>query len=249
MTQLIRLMCQFVAHGIRGLVSERYFRDKPPVDRQNRYCMTTSPQDLRYSREAITGLVLAGGLARRMGGEDKGLVELLGRPMIEYVLDALRPQVGPVLINANRNLDRYAACGHPVIPDTIEGYLGPLAGVLSGLRDLQTEFLLTVPCDAPLVAPDLARRLHGACVAAAADVAVATDGRRQQPVFLLLRAGVARSLESYLAAGGRKVDTWLGQLRLAEADFSDAPETFVNVNDPGERQRLEARLLSTRGPH
>jgi molybdenum cofactor guanylyltransferase len=210
--------------------------------------MTTSRPELRRSRESITGLVLAGGLARRMGGEDKGLVQLLGRPMIEYVLDALRPQVGPVLINANRNLDRYAACGHPVIPDTLEGYLGPLAGVLAGLRSLRTDFLLTVPCDAPLVGADLAGRLHDACIAADADVAVATDGRRRQPVFLLLRAGVAPSLECYLAAGGRKVDTWFGQLRLAEADFSDAPDTFVNVNDPDERKRLEARLLSTCGP-
>lgn len=210
--------------------------------------MSIPPPDARYSRDSVTGLVLAGGLARRMGGEDKGLVELLGRPMIEYVLDALRPQVGAVLISANRNLDRYVAFGHPVIPDALGGYLGPLAGVLAGLRSLRTDFLLTVPCDAPLVGPDLARRLYGACVAAGADAAVATDGRRQQPVFLLLRAGVAPGLESYLAAGGRRVDTWLGRLRLAEADFSDAPDTFVNVNDADERRRLEAQLLSTGGP-
>jgi len=208
--------------------------------------MTTPAPEPHFSKDSMTGLVLAGGLARRMGGEDKGLVELLGRPMIEYVLDALRPQVGPVLINANRNLDRYAGFGHPVIPDTLDGYLGPLAGVLAGLRSLETEFLLTVPCDAPLVAPDLARRMLEACVEAQADVAVATDGRRQQPVFLLLRARVAPGLESYLATGGRKIDAWFGQLRIAEADFSDTPDTFVNVNDPDERQRIEARFLSTR---
>jgi len=119
--------------------------------------------------------------------------------------------------------------------------------VLAGLRSLQTEFMLTVPCDAPLVAPDLARRMHDACLEGQADAAVATDGRRQQPVFLLLRAGVAPGLESYLAAGGRKIDAWFGQLRLAEADLSDMPDSFVNVNDPDERQRLEAQLLSTRG--
>jgi molybdopterin-guanine dinucleotide biosynthesis protein A len=98
------------------------------------------------------------------------------------------------------------------------------------------------------VAPDLVCRLYAACVANDADVAVATDGRRQQPVFLLLRAGTAPSLEAYLASGGRKIDTWFARLRLAEADFSDALDTFVNVNDPDERQRLEARLLSTAGP-
>ena len=210
--------------------------------------MNTAPRQSSFAPGRITGLVLAGGLARRMGGEDKGLVELLGRPMIQYVLDALRPQVGPVLINANRNLDRYAAFGHPVMPDTLDGYLGPLAGVLAGLRALQTEFLLTVPCDAPLVAPDLARRMHEACLAAQADAVVATDGRRQQPVFLLLRAGVAEGLESYLSGGGRKIDAWFRQLRLAEADLGDAPDSFVNVNDPDERSRVEAQLLSTRGP-
>ena len=241
-------MGQFVAHVIGLCVEQWHFRDKRPADRQNWCGMAVSPPQSRFSPGSVTGLVLAGGLARRMGGQDKGLVELLGRPMIEYVLDALRPQVGPVLINANRNLDRYAAFGHPVIPDTLDGYLGPLAGVLAGLRSLETEFLLTVPCDAPLVAPDLARRMHDACVDAQADVAVATDGRRQQPVFLLLRARMAPGLASYLAAGGRKVDTWFGQLRLAEANLGDTPDTFVNVNDPDERQRLEAQLLSTRGP-
>lgn len=209
---------------------------------------SNSVPDLRYPRDAVTGLVLAGGLARRMGGMDKGLVELVGRPMIEHVLDALRPQVGSLLINANRNIDRYAAYGHPVVSDSLQGFMGPLAGVLTALQRLATEFLVTVPCDAPLVAPDLVGRLHAACVAKDADVAVATDGRRQQPVFLLLRAGMASSLEAYLASGGRKIDTWFAQLRLAEADFSDALDTFVNVNDPDERQRLEARLLSTAGP-
>lgn len=205
-------------------------------------------RDPQYPPDAITGLVLAGGLARRMGGMDKGLVELAGRPMIEHVLDALRPQVGALLINANRNVDRYAAYGFPVISDTLQGFMGPLAGVLAALQRLATEFLVTVPCDAPLVAPDLVGRLHAACVANDADVAVATDGLRQQPVFLLLRAGTAASLEAYLSGGGRKIDTWFAGLRLAEADLSDALDTFVNVNDPDERQRLEARLLSTAGP-
>jgi molybdopterin-guanine dinucleotide biosynthesis protein A len=208
---------------------------------------SNSLQDPRYPRDAITGLVLAGGLARRMGGMDKGLVELAGRPMIEHVLDALRPQVGSLLISANRNIDRYAAYGHPVVSDTLQGFMGPLAGVLAALQPLATEFLVTVPCDAPLVAPDLVGRLHAACVANDADVAVATDGRRQQPVFLLLRTGTAPSLQAYLSGGGRKIGTWFAGLRLAEADLGDALDTFVNVNDPDERQRLEARLLSTAG--
>ena len=139
------------------------------------------------------------------------------------------------------------AYGHPVISDTLQGYMGPLAGVLSALHCLATGFLVTAPCDAPLVAPDLVGRLYDACTRDDADVAVATDGQRQQPVFLLLRAGTAPALESYLAGGGRKIDTWFAQLRVAEAELSDALDTFVNVNDPDERQRLEARLLSTAG--
>jgi molybdopterin-guanine dinucleotide biosynthesis protein A len=200
-----------------------------------------------YRRESITGLILAGGLGRRMGGEDKGLVALAGRPMVWHVLEALRPQVGALLINANRNLDRYAGFGEEVVVDSLQGYLGPLAGVHSALERLNTEFLVTAPCDAPLVAPDLVRRLHRACTKSAADAAVATDGARQQPVFLLLRATVAPSLGAYLASGGRKIDTWFATLRLAEADFSDEPDTFVNVNDPDERRRVEARMLSTPG--
>jgi molybdopterin-guanine dinucleotide biosynthesis protein A len=196
----------------------------------------------------VTGLVLAGGLGRRMGGLDKGLVPLAGRPLVEHVLAALRPQVREVWINANRNLDRYGAYGHPVIEDSMTGYLGPLAGVLSALQRLETGFLLTVPCDAPLLAPDLAARLHTACVAGDADLAVATDGTRQHPVFLMLRAGLAPALAAYLDGGGRKIDTWFEQIRTVEVAFADQPETFVNVNDPDERARIEARLLSSRRP-
>lgn len=196
-------------------------------------------------RESVTGLVLAGGLGRRMGGVDKGLVPLAGRPMVAYVLHALRPQVGPLLVNANRNPERYAAFGHPVIADAVGGYLGPLAGVLTALQHCRTEFLVTAPCDAPLLAPDFVARLYAARAAAGADLAVASDGVRRQPVFLLLRAALAPSLEAYLAGGGRKIDAWFGQLRVAEADCADAPDTFVNVNDPDERQRIEARLVST----
>jgi molybdopterin-guanine dinucleotide biosynthesis protein A len=208
--------------------------------------MAAATHNPSYPLGSITGVVLAGGLGRRMGGEDKGLVMLAGQPMVAYVLAALRPQVGPMLVNANRNLERYAGFGLPVVADALEGYQGPLAGVLTALRHCQTEFLVTAPCDAPLVAADLVARLHAALDAVEADLAVASDGKRQQPVFLLLRASLAPALEAYLAGGGRKIDAWFGQLRVAEADFSDQPDTFVNVNDPGERQRVEARLVSTR---
>lgn len=197
-----------------------------------------------YPAEAISGLVLAGGLARRMGGIDKGLVVLAGKPMIEHVLAGLAPQVGRVLINANRNLEQYGGYGYEVVSDTLQGYLGPLAGTLSALEVIDTEFLLTVPCDSPLVAPDLAGRMYAALRLGQADLAVAHDGRRQQPVFLLLKRGLAADLEAYLASGERKIDRWFARHRVAEADLSDRPDSFINVNEPEEKQRLEALILS-----
>jgi molybdopterin-guanine dinucleotide biosynthesis protein A len=183
-----------------------------------------------------------------MGGADKGLVPLAGRPMVEYVIDALRPQVGTILLSANRNHERYAALGYPVIADALDGHQGPLAGLATALRQNGTaEFLVTAPCDAPLLPADLVPRLLGACEAAVADVAVASDGERRQPVFLLVRTRVAPALEAYLAGGGRGVDAWLSQVRAAVADFSDEPGAFVNVNDPDERERVEAQLRSMTG--
>jgi len=223
-----------------------HFSDIGAARRHNSASMAAA--DYKPGLADVTGLVLAGGLARRMGGEDKGLVRLAGRQMIEYVLAVLRPQVGTVLINANRNLESYRAYGDEVVPDTLSGYMGPLAGALAGLTHAATEFLLTVPCDAPLLSPRLASRMRRAAMAIDADAVVATDGQRQQPVFLLLRARVRPGLEAYLAGGGRKIDAWFERLRLAEVDFSDCPDTFVNVNDPEERRRVEERLLSTAAP-
>jgi molybdenum cofactor guanylyltransferase len=198
-------------------------------------------------RASIAGLVLAGGQARRMGGTDKGLMPLAGRPMVEHVMEALRPQVATILISANRNHERYARYGHPVIADALGGYQGPLAGVATALQQCTAEFLVTAPCDAPLLPPDLVVRLRTACEADDSDAAVASDGRRLQTVFLLLRCRVAPALEAYLAGGGRRVDAWLGQLRTVAVDFSDEAAAFVNVNDPDERRAVEAQLLSPGG--
>jgi molybdopterin-guanine dinucleotide biosynthesis protein A len=196
-------------------------------------------------RANVAGLVLAGGQARRMGGTDKGLLPLAGRPMVEHVLEALRPQVATILLSANRNHELYARYGYPVIADDLGDYQGPLAGVATALRQHGAEYLATVPCDAPLLPSDLVARLRAACEADDADAAVASDGRRSQPVFMLLRSRVAPALEAYLAGGGRRVDAWLGQLRAVEVDFSDEAVAFANVNDPDERRVVEAQLLSS----
>lgn len=193
-------------------------------------------------RPEITAIVLAGGRATRMGGMDKGLVELAGRPMIAYVLEVLAPQVDYVLINANRNFERYAAFGWPVVPDEDSGFLGPLAGLAAGLGAAQTPLVLSAPCDSPLLARDLAARLYAALATEHAEIAVPFDGQRLQPVFALARREVLGSLAAYLDGGGRKIDRWFAQHRVARVDFSDRPETFINVNDAQECAALERTL-------
>ncbi len=195
-------------------------------------------------RENVTGLVLAGGRGSRMGGRDKGLVEIGGRPMLEHVLERLAPQVAGILINANRNRERYARWGHPVVPDAVGEFAGPLAGMLAGLEAASTPWVLTAPCDAPLLAPDLGARMADAVLEGGAELAVAHDGTRHQPVFLLLPRALAGSIREFLEAGEGRIDRWFARLRVAHADLSDYPQCFLNVNDPGELARVE-RLLGT----
>ena len=196
-----------------------------------------------YPREDVTAVVLAGGRARRMGGGDKGLVEVAGRPMVAHAVDVLRPQVAEVVVNANRNAVEYRAItGCRVIADTVGGFAGPLAGMASALEASASRFLLTAPCDSPLVAPDLGPRLHAALARDGAEIAVAHDGERMQPVFALLAHGVLPNLLAFIKAGGRKIDVWYATRHTVTADFSGAPDTFLNVNTPRERECLERRL-------
>ena len=181
-------------------------------------------------RANITGVVLAGGKARRMGGEDKGLVVYRGRPLVAYALDALRMVTGTILINANRNLDKYAHFGYSVIEDLTESFDGPLAGLLSAMRSAQTEYVLTAPCDCPHVDGALLGRLYDSMLAEEALLCAAFDGKRLHPVFLIAQCRLADDLAAYLASGQRKMETWLKSHHLALADYSDHPEIFVNIN-------------------
>ncbi len=190
----------------------------------------------------ISAVILAGGRATRMGGEDKGLIHLAGRPLVAYVIDALRPQVGAILINANRNQDRYAQFGYPVIADEIQGYCGPLAGIASGMQAAGTDYIVTSPCDSPFLPLDLVARLAKRRYETQAEICVATDGSRIQPVFSLIRRALLPSLRTYLDSGGRKVDAWYATRSTVEVDFSDVPDTFLNLNTAHELARVEARL-------
>lgn len=178
----------------------------------------------------ITGLVLAGGLGRRMGGIDKGLVELDGRPMVAHVIERLAPQVDTLLINANQNTDRYAAFGHPVVPDRIGGFAGPLAGLHAGLAAATTPLVVTVPCDSPFLPRDLVARLRNALDANGVQLAVAKTGQQAQPVFSLVRRDVLDDLSAFLAIGGRKIDAWYARLAVVEVSFDDEAAAFANIN-------------------
>jgi molybdenum cofactor guanylyltransferase len=195
-------------------------------------------------RSQTTGVILAGGRATRMGGDDKGLIRVSGRTMVEHVVRALRPQVSDLLINANRNQDRYREYGLPVIADYIEGYCGPLAGMASAMKIARTRWLLTAPCDSPFVSEDLAARLHARIAETDAQIGVADSGGQLEPVFALIDCALLPSLVAYLQAGDRKIDRWYEQHRLVTVDFSDRPEMFLNLNTPQDLVLAESRLAT-----
>lgn len=195
-----------------------------------------------YSHDNISGLILAGGRAQRMGGEDKGLVLLNGQAMIEYVLASLAPQVQSVAINANRSLEQYQAYGHPVIRDELSDFQGPLAGFASGLKQCTTDYMVTAPCDGPLLCDDYVQRLHQSAVAKGAHISVASDGKRLQPVYALLHQSLLPSLLDFLARGDRKIDLWYRQEGYAECDFSDRSDIFTNVNSREDLTNLGQQL-------
>ncbi|HQR22045.1 MAG TPA: molybdenum cofactor guanylyltransferase MobA [Burkholderiaceae bacterium] len=182
----------------------------------------------------ISGLVLAGGQGRRMGGVDKGLQPLMGRPLIQHVIERLSPQVHSVLINANQNLERYAEFGCPVVPDRIGGFAGPLAGLDAGLHATDAPLIVTVPCDSPFLPHDLVARLATARSAVDADIAVARTGDQPHPVFALVCARVRSHLANFLARGERKIDRWYADLKVAEVAFDDEADAFANINTRAE---------------
>ena len=198
---------------------------------------------MSLSRADITGLVLAGGRGSRMGGVDKGLQNHRGMALALHALLRLSPQVGEVMINANRNLGAYEAFGVPVWPDALPDFAGPLAGFLTGLERCETPWLATVPCDTPHFPEDLVARLAQAALEADAEIAmplvVEDDGRpRAQPVFCLLRSALLESLVRFTHDGGRKIDAWTSQHRTVQVPFDDRA-AFFNANTLADLQQLQ----------
>ena len=187
----------------------------------------------------ITGVILAGGQGRRMGGVDKGLKVLRGRPMVQWVIERLEPQVDELLINANQNLETYEHLGYRVIPDKIGGFAGPLAGLQRGLTEARHPLVATAPCDSPFLPQDLIARLYDALSRASAEIAVARTGDQPHPVFCLCRKIVRDDLTAFLAGGGRKIDAWYARLKVVEVSFDDQATAFSNINTPDDLRSFE----------
>lgn len=196
-------------------------------------------------RETVTGVLLAGGQGRRMGGVDKGLVTLRGRAMAEWVIERLRPQVDELIVNANQNAQRYEAFGYPVFPDEVGGFAGPLAGLHAGLARAAHPLVVTAPCDSPFLPTDLVARLYEGLTAGKADLAVAQTFEQPHPVFCLCRREVLPHLTHFLADGGRKIDRWYMTLKVVPVRFDDQEAAFRNINTRDELGEFEG----TNAPH
>jgi molybdenum cofactor guanylyltransferase len=189
----------------------------------------------------VTGVILAGGLARRMNNQDKGLVNFKDQPMVSYAIAAMNAVADQTIINANRNISEYQAFGLPVVSDQTDSFDGPLAGVLTAMLFAETGVLLVIPCDSPLVKANHLQKLLSTLAEHDVDVAVAFDGERLHPVFLAIKVSLQSSLQAYLHGGQRKIDLWLGQHKLIRVDFSAEPEIFININSMAELSDLEAQ--------
>jgi molybdenum cofactor guanylyltransferase len=189
----------------------------------------------------VTGVILAGGLARRMNNQDKGLAHFKGQPLVSYAIAAMRPVADQTIINANRNLADYQQFGLPVVSDQTDSFDGPLAGILAAMLFAESSTLLVMPCDSPLVRADHLQKLLSTRAEFDANVAVAFDGERLHPVFLALKTSLKSNLQDYLRSGQRKMENWLTLQKTVKVDFSQEPHIFININSLSELSDLESQ--------
>ena len=194
---------------------------------------------MNIDHKDITAVILAGGQGRRMGGQDKGLIEFDGKPLAAILVEQLSQQGVDIIINANRNHDQYQKLGFPVISDKLEDYQGPLAGFASAMAVVNSQFILTLPCDGPLLSDDYVARFIASYKRTAAPVHVAFDGERLQPVHALIKVDLLTSLNQFLEGGDRKIDRWYAQHDYERVDFSDCASMFRNINTPADRDSLQ----------
>lgn len=184
----------------------------------------------------ICTVIIAGGRGSRMQGQDKGLLEYQGKPMIEHILSSLGDEYQPIIINANRNIERYRQYGHDVISDNYDNYQGPLAGMLSAMQHCTMDYILCIPCDSPRPPGELLPRLQHCLEQQGTSSAICYDGERTQPLFALLACSLQTELKAFLDSGNRKVHTFFEHINAAVCDFSDQPERFHNINTPDDMQ-------------
>lgn len=192
----------------------------------------------------ITAVILAGGMGRRMGGLDKGLIEFEGRLLIEILIEKLQQQNVNIIINANRNQSVYEGYGFPVISDQLSDYQGPLAGFATAMSAVNSQYILTLPCDSPLLSGLYIERFincHNLPENQNTSISVAHDGERLQPVHALINIDLLASLNEFLETGDRKIDRWYAQHNYSQADFSDQQDMFKNINTPEDQKSLLAR--------
>ncbi|MBT4193617.1 MAG: molybdenum cofactor guanylyltransferase [Gammaproteobacteria bacterium] len=182
--------------------------------------------------EDITVVILAGGKGRRMGGQDKGLVNYKNSSLVKHVIDAISLQSDKIIINANRNLDEYSAFGYPVVEDTLHDFQGPLAGFLAAMSNVSTDYILTMPCDGPVIIDDYVNKMKQGLNESTAVLAIASDGTRMQPVYALIPLKLADSLQQFLLTGERKIDLWYQQQDFTLVEFEAESEFFTNINTP-----------------
>lgn len=190
----------------------------------------------------VTGVILAGGLARRMGHQDKGLLGFKGKAMVDYAIEAMGTLADPMIINANRNIHEYQKFGMPVVSDLTGSFDGPLAGILTAMQFAETGILLVMPCDSPFFKAHHLQKLLESREDEQADVAIAFDGERLHPIFLAVKTCLKDNLQAYLDSGQRKVETWLALQNTVKVDFSNEPDIFININSFAELSDVEAKF-------
>jgi len=203
--------------------------------------MNSSPT--RNSTRTLGAVILAGGLARRMGGVDKGLIKVAGKPMVQYALECVQPHVSDLVINANRNIEQYSQFGVPVVPDNLAGHQGPLAGLSAAMATMNTDVVLMCPCDSPFIEEELVVALLQSFNQGDHDIAVAHDGERLQPVFCAVRQNAKNSLDSFLLSGERKIDKWFAAHTVHAVNAEAFLNSFVNINTEDERLKAETKVL------
>ena len=190
---------------------------------------------------SISAVILAGGQAKRMGGVDKGLQTLHGKPLFQFIYDRLHSQVEHISVNANRNQAIYATAGLPVFGDNIEGFQGPLSGILTALERSETDFVLFVPCDSPFFPDNLLEKLKSAVDFQGVSIAYVHDGEREHPTFCLMARSLKEKLAAYLAAGDRRMLQFMRQNGAVSVDFSENKAAFTNINSLDELQQFNVQ--------